>query len=138
MQIGDMYISSGKADKVLLVSAVSGVDNNNGACMSSLDDVNFQFAGLTVAVVATANDPWAHHPIRKRPADEHLSQVSKQPGGPGRNAWPLLGHSVRASLFRPACLSCKRCLTMGDLAKGQFCGCSCTLSALPPHNKTGY
>ena len=36
------------------VSAVSGVDNNNGACMSSLDDVNFKFAGLTAAVVATA------------------------------------------------------------------------------------
>lgn len=51
LQIAELYISSGRADKVLLVSAISGVDTYNAGCITSVEDLTFKFAGLTVSVV---------------------------------------------------------------------------------------
>ena len=53
-QYATLMIGSGKAGRVLIVSAIAGVDTNDGAVFACLDDLKYKFAGLTVTVCATA------------------------------------------------------------------------------------
>ena len=54
LQVASVLIACGKAGKVLIVSAIAGVDTNDGGVMASQDDLTHKFAGLMVTVCATA------------------------------------------------------------------------------------
>ena len=54
LQIASVLIACGKVGKVLVVSAIAGVDSSDGGVMASMDDLAHKFAGLMVTVCATA------------------------------------------------------------------------------------
>ena len=44
--MADFYISAGKADKVLIVSAVFGGEMGDAAVIKDMEDIGYKFAGL--------------------------------------------------------------------------------------------
>ena len=46
MQVADFYISAGRADKVLIVSAVFGGEKEDAAVIKDMEDIGYKFAGL--------------------------------------------------------------------------------------------
>ena len=97
-QVASVLIGTGKAGKVLLVSAISGVDTSDGAVMASLDDLAYKFAGLTVTVCATATILGPAYQRAGRHAAERPSQGGQQPCSSRRVLHTPMGHSVRSPL----------------------------------------